>query len=217
MAAVERAFQFHNACFFDPMLKGEYPADFMAAYGERMPEIEDGDLATINQKLDWWGLNYYRPMRIAHDGSPDAAFPAARETAPVNNVLTDIGWEVYAPSLGKLIKQLYDRYDLPDMYITENGACYNMEPVDGVVDDAPRTEYLSEHISVCADVIDAGIPLKGYYAWSLMDNFEWAEGYRMRFGLVHVDYETQERTIKDSGKWYKVLAETFGTTETEAA
>ncbi|WP_174803957.1 GH1 family beta-glucosidase [Martelella limonii] len=216
-AAFERAFQFNNGCFFDPMLKGEYPVDFMAAYGDRMPAIEADDLKTINQKLDWWGLNYYTPARIAHDPSPVAAFPAVRDAAPVNNTFTDIGWEVNAPSLSKLVRTLYDRYDLPVMYITENGACYNMEPADGVIDDRPRTEYLSDHIAVCADLIDAGIPLKGYYAWSLMDNFEWAEGYRMRFGIVHVDYDTQVRTIKESGKWYKALAEQFRAAETTAA
>ncbi|TCT41803.1 GH1 family beta-glucosidase [Martelella mediterranea] len=206
-AACERAFQFNNGVFFDPIFKGEYPADFMAAYGDIMPKIEDGDLALISQPLDWWGLNYYKPERYKHN--PEAPFPSVADGPALNDVFTDIGWEVDASALKFLVHQLYDRYELPDMYITENGACYNMAPVDGVVDDQPRIEYLSEHLGVVADLIEAGRPIKGYYAWSLMDNFEWAEGYKMRFGLIYINYETQERTVKNSGKWFKALAEEF--------
>lgn len=207
--AAERAFQFNNGVFLDPIFNGAYPDGFMAAYGDRMPEIEDGDLALINQKLDWWGLNYYKPERVADNSASGAEFPAIAVGAPVNNVITDIGWETYAPALKMLTEQVYDRYELPEMYITENGACYNMAPVDGVVDDQPRIDYLSDHLSVVADLVEGGIPLKGYYAWSFMDNFEWAQGYDMRFGLVYIDYETQERTVKNSGKWFKALAEEF--------
>jgi len=205
-AAVERAFQFHNGVFFDPVFKGAYPEEFMAALGDRMPVIEDGDLAVISQKLDWWGLNYYTPMRVSHDPEPTAVFPATVEAPPVSPVKTDIGWEVYAPALTVLVEGLYGRYDLPRCYITENGACYNTEPVDGVIDDQPRLDYYAEHLGAVADLIGEGFPVKGYFAWSLMDNFEWAEGYRMRFGLVHVDYGTQVRTVKKSGQWYATLA-----------
>lgn len=208
-AAAERAFQFHNGVFFDPVFKGEYPVDFMQALGHRMPVIEEGDLAAINQKLDWWGLNYYTPMRVADDPAPDAEFPATKPAPFVNDDKTDIGWEVFPSAMGDMVAELYQRYGLPEMYITENGACYNMEVVNGEVDDQPRLDYYSDHLSVAADLIREGIPLRGYFAWSLMDNFEWAEGYRMRFGLVHVDYETQVRTIKKSGQWYKSLAAEF--------
>jgi beta-glucosidase len=96
------------------------------------------------------------------------------------------------------------------MYVTENGACFNMGiGADGEVDDQPRLDYYADHLSICADLVASGYPLRGYFAWSLMDNFEWAEGYRMRFGLVHVDYETQVRTVKKSGKWYRELALRF--------
>ncbi|TPW27476.1 beta-glucosidase [Martelella alba] len=216
-AAWERAFQFNNGVFFDPIFKGEYPADFMAALGHRMPEIEDGDLALISQKLDWWGLNYYTPERVADDPREGVEFPAVKKMPAANQVFTDIGWEVFAPALGDLTRTLYARYDLPEVYITENGSCYNMEPVDGVVDDLPRTEYFSDHISVVADLVEEGIPLKGYFAWSLMDNLEWAEGYKMRFGIVFVDYETQERTVKNSGKWYSALASQFRKENSKAA
>jgi len=204
-AAAERAFDFHNGAFFGPVFNGEYPASLLGALGERMPTVEEGDLAIINQTLDWWGLNYYTPMRVSDDPSKGAEFPATKPAPFVSQTVTDIGWEVFAPALGALVEDLYEAYDLPPCYITENGACYNMEPVDGVVDDQPRIDYYAQHLQVVADLAQAGFPMKGYFAWSLMDNFEWAEGYGMRFGLVHVDYGTQVRTLKKSGAWYSKL------------
>ncbi|OLP61149.1 beta-glucosidase [Xaviernesmea oryzae] len=209
-AASERAFDFHNGVFFGPIFKGAYPERFLSALGERMPEIEDGDLDIIHQPLDWWGINYYTPMRIADDPREGAEFPATVPAPPVSQVKTDIGWEVFAPALGDCIRTLNARYDLPACYITENGACYNMSVVDGIVDDQPRLDYIADHLAVTADLIAEGYPMKGYFAWSLMDNFEWAEGYRMRFGIVHVDYDTQVRTIKKSGEWYQALARAHG-------
>jgi beta-glucosidase len=208
-AAVERAHQFHNGAFFDPVFKGQYPADFLAALGDRMPVVADGDLALISQKLDWVGINYYKPDRVFDDAERSGDFPWTKEAPPASDVKTDIGWEVYAPGLKLLIEDLYRRYELPDCYITENGAAYNIGVVDGVVDDQPRLDYYIDHLNIVADLIKDGYPMRGYFAWSLMDNFEWAEGYRMRFGLVHVDYETQVRTVKNSGKWYAELAAQF--------
>jgi beta-glucosidase len=208
-AAAERAFQFHNGAFFGPVFKGEYPAIMLEALSSKMPVIEEDDLKIINQKLDWWGLNYYTPMRLSDNPAKDAEFPATIEAPPVSKTKTDIGWEVYSPALKSLVEYLYLRYDLPDCYITENGACYNMEVKNGEVDDQPRLDYYAEHLAVTADLIKEGYPMRGYFAWSLMDNFEWAEGYRMRFGLVHVDYDTQVRTVKKSGKWYRDLALQF--------
>src|SRR5690606_35871217 len=129
--------------------------------------------------------------------------------APVSDVKTDIGWEVFPQALGDLIRTVNARYALPDCYITENGAAYNMDVENGAVDDQPRLDYIAEYLSVTADLIAEGYPMKGYFAWSLMDNFEWAEGYKMRFGIVHVDYATQVRTIKKSGHWYRQLALEF--------
>nr|CAD6620015.1 beta-glucosidase [Rhizobium sp. TCK] len=209
-AAAERAFDFHNGAFFGPVFKGEYPPALLKALGDRMPKIEEGDLATISGKLDWWGLNYYTPMRVADDAARSGDFPWTKDAPPKSDQKTDIGWEIYAPALKLLVEDLYRRYDLPEMYITENGAAYNMGVgADGEVDDQPRLDYYADHLSVCADLIADGFPLRGYFAWSLMDNFEWAKGYQMRFGLVHVDYDTQIRTIKKSGKWYSALASEF--------
>ena len=238
-AAAERSFQFNNGVFFDPLFAGRYPEQFMNALGDKL-KMRDGDLETIHQPLDWWGFNYYMPAKVRHDPSSSSAITGAGamgrfqneaddasrflalQSVPAtdSNVRTDIGWEIDARGISYLLEQVYDRYDLPPVYITENGACYNMEPgPDGTVDDQPRLDYIADHLDALAGSIERGIPLKGYFAWSLMDNYEWAEGYRMRFGIVHVDYETQERTIKRSGHWYRdlALAHDRAHGETEAA
>ena len=209
-AAAARAEDFHNGLFFGPVFKGEYPESVLGAFESIIPDIEDVDLKIISQKIDWWGLNYYTPMRVAHDPNPDAVFPATVQAPFVHLEKTDIGWEIDSSGLTHVVRDLYAKYDLPDCYITENGAAYNMGlGADGEVDDQPRLDYYADHLSVTADLIKEGFPMRGYFAWSLMDNFEWAEGYRMRFGLVHVDYETQVRTMKKSGKWYSGLAQEF--------
>jgi beta-glucosidase len=203
--AAERAFEFNNGIFFQPMFEGSYPDGVLEAFGKDM-NIREGDLEVINQKLDWWGLNYYTPLRVKAATNPETDYPKADTVPPVPGPeLTDIGWEVHEKGLSDLLKELHTRYPLPDCYITENGACYNDGPVDGVIDDKRRIDYLDKHFGAVADAIDAGVPVKGYFLWSLMDNFEWAEGYRMRFGIVHVDYDTQVRTLKNSAHWYREL------------
>ncbi|MEM9584849.1 MAG: beta-glucosidase [Pseudomonadota bacterium] len=227
-AAAERSFQFNNGVFFDPLFKGQYPDQVMEALGDKL-KLQDGDLETIHQPLDWWGFNYYFPatVRAAHSAEERGGltgvgamgkFHSEQDTASVflnlqsvpsstSNVRTDIGWEIVPEGIMDLLKQVYERYDLPPVYITENGACYNTEPdPEGQINDQDRLDYIARHLNVLADAYETGIPLKGYFAWSLMDNYEWAEGYRMRFGLTYVDYETQERTLKKSGKWYSELA-----------
>ncbi len=203
--AAERAFEFNNGIFFSPIFNGTYHPDVLEAFGGMM-EIRDGDLDIISQPLDWWGLNYYTPLRVKNDPAPDADYPRAETIPPEPGPeLTDIGWEVYEDGLSDLMKDLYRRYSLPPVYITENGACYNDEPVNGTIDDTRRIDYLAKHFGAMADAKDAGVPVKGYFLWSLMDNFEWAEGYRMRFGIVHVDYDTLVRTPKNSAFWYRDL------------
>lgn len=219
LAAAERAFQFNNGVFFGPIFDGAYDQEFLSALGDHL-HIQDGDLEVINQPLDWWGFNYYFPATVKHNADKKAVFPATISIPSTNsNVRTDIGWEIKAEGLSHLLGQVYDRYDnLPPCYITENGACYNMGVnEEGAVDDQPRLDYLASHLTVVANAIDNGIPMKGYFAWSLMDNYEWAEGYKMRFGIVHVDYDTQTRTIKKSGHWYKDLAAAHTASISEAA
>ncbi len=204
-AAAERAFLFNNDIYFSPIFKGSYHPDILDAFGEKM-RIRDGDLEIINQPLDWWGLNYYTPMRIADAPDAETGYPNANAVPPTDDgSLTDIGWEVYETGLKDLLIELYARYDLPDCYITENGACYNDEPVEGAVNDQRRIDYLEKHFNAFADAMNEGVPVKGYFLWSLLDNYEWAEGYKMRFGIVHVDYDTQVRTLKNSALWYREL------------
>ncbi len=206
IAAASRFFDFHNGIFLDPLFKGHYPESFIDALGDRLPTGWQDDLSTINQPLDFWGLNYYTPARVKN--AADANFPAAQQLSPTKDCeKTDIGWEVAPSAFSDLITTLYANYELPECYITENGACYNDEPQDGVVADGKRISYLSTHLDAVFKVVNNGLPIKGYFAWSLMDNFEWAEGYRMRFGLIHIDYATQKRTMKNSGHWYSQLAE----------
>jgi len=204
--AAERQFQFDNGAFFSPLFKGEYDAPLLAELGDYLP-IESGDMANIQQPLDFWGLNYYCPVAVVDARKDASVFPHTRMVAATSSEdRTDIGWEIDANALTNLLVQLNDCYELPPCYITENGACYNMElDSNGVIPDEPRRRYLEDHIAGVAAAIDKGIDVRGYFAWSLLDNFEWAEGYSMRFGLVHVDYETQVRTIKQSGHWYADL------------
>ncbi|MEP3046243.1 MAG: GH1 family beta-glucosidase [Roseibium sp.] len=204
-AAAERAFLFNNDIFLGPVFNGSYHPDILDAFGEHMG-IRDGDLEAINQPLDWWGFNYYTPMRVKHDPANDVAYPQTEMIPPKPGPeLTDIGWEIYEDGMSDLLAKLYQRYDLPPVYITENGACYNDDVENGTVNDQLRIDYLENHFSAMITSIEAGIPLKGYFLWSLMDNYEWAEGYKMRFGIVHVDYDTQVRTLKNSALWYKDL------------
>jgi len=198
-----RANDFHNGVFFGPIFAGGYPHSVLEGCPDLAGHIRDGDIETIHQPLDFWGLNYYTPMRVRDDASSE--FPHVAGAPAVKPDKTDIGWEIEPQGLSHVVKDLYGRYTLPDFYITENGAADNTGVENGAVCDTMRLEYLSSHLSVAADLIAENYPLKGYFAWSLMDNFEWAEGYSMRFGIVHVDYTTQKRTIKQSGHWYRDL------------
>lgn len=201
--AAQRHTIFHNDAYLEPLFTGRYPQRMLDALGDRLPQAALQDLDTICQPLDWWGLNYYTPSRVRH---AEGVFPATELVAPGASVdCTDIGWEIAPDTLADCLDRLYQRWPLPPCYITENGACDNTGPAADAPDrvpDAMRVDYLSRHLDAVADVIDAGVPVVGYFAWSLLDNFEWAEGYTMRFGIVHVDYATQQRTVKDSGRWY---------------
>ena len=167
------------------MFEGSYPADVLSAFWDDHMDIRDGDLETIHQPLDWWGLNYYTPLRVESRHQCQRGLSDGRDGSPQlrGRRLTDIGWEVYEKGLSDLLKDLDTRYPLPDCYITENGACYNDEPQDGVVNDQRRIDYLEKHFGAIADAREAGVPVKGYFLWSLMDNFEW--GRRLQDALRH--------------------------------
>jgi beta-glucosidase len=189
-----------NGMFAEPMLFGRYPVD-LAPLVE--PVIESGDLATIRQPLDFYGVNYYNPMRIA---AADEDAPMPFEPLEILGYpTTDFGWPVVPDALREWLITLRARYRaaLPPIIITESGCSYGTSPdPNGVVDGEARSDDLGAHLGAGAVAVRAGVDVRGYYTWSLLDNFEWAEGYTQRFGLVYVDYETQARIPKRSFAWY---------------
>ncbi len=189
--------------YVEPMLLGRYPLDLMPLLEDA---IIDGDMATIRQPLDFYGVNYYNPMKIAAAGEESEIPFDFREL--VGYPTTDFGWPVVPDALREWLIVLRARYRaaLPPIMITESGCSYGMGPDEnGVVDDQPRIDYLEGHLNAVAAAVRRGVDVRGYYTWSLLDNFEWAEGYTQRFGLVHVDFETQRRTPKRSFDWYAAL------------
>lgn len=185
--------------FVDPVLKGEYPALVKERHAANMPMVLKGDLDIISAPVDYIGINYYS-RGVAHyneHGDIENVKPEGAE-------YTYIGWEVYPQGLTDLLVRFKDRYDnLPPLYITENGAACNDELRDGAVTDTQRVAYFQSHLEAVDKAIRAGVRVDGYFAWSLMDNFEWAFGYEQRFGIVHVDYATQKRTLKQSAIAYR--------------
>lgn len=187
--------------YMDALLKGKYPADVLEHLAADAPQVEPGDLQLIAQPLDFLGVNYYYPT-VAHAGKP--ASPAA-PGAPI----TDMGWEVAPAGLTGLLTRLARDYRLPPLLITENGAAYRDRVENGRVEDEARRQYLESHVRAAADAIEHGVDLRGYFVWSLLDNFEWASGYEKRFGLYYVDYPTQARIAKSSAGWYAGLMRAF--------
>jgi beta-glucosidase len=211
-----------NRWFLDPLLRGSYPADMVACYEALYgpPEsIRDGDLEIIRRPIDFLGVNYYSRHTVTGregaDGhvatSPFAGaspWPGAEHVSFVHGgrPVTDMGWEIDPDGLHEILTRVAKEYPSIPLYITENGAAYPDELVDGQILDHERVAYLDCHLRACHDAIADGVPLKGYFAWSLMDNFEWGWGYGKRFGLVHVDYQTQKRTPKSSAHWFGDVA-----------
>ena len=199
--AVERFDGFWNGAFLDPLFKGAYPE---AVAAEFEPAIAAGDLKIIRQPLDFFGLNYYAPAWVKE--APESLFGAWFGAVPAGMRFTAIGWPVDASGLNDVLVRLRDHYGNPEVYVTENGACYDDHmAADGRVADDQRVTYLREHIAAARRAIADGVKLKGYFAWSLLDNFEWSEGYSRRFGLIYVDFASQKRTPKAS---FNFLAET---------
>jgi len=192
--------QLWNALYAEPMLLGRYPvdlADLMEDYAA------PGDLATIRQPLDFYGINYYNPLKVA--AAPEGAEVPFENREVLGYPVTDFGWPVVPDGLKELLILMRSRYRaaLPPIVVTESGCSYSVGPdADGVVDDQQRIDYLDTHLRAVEAATRVGVDVRGYYTWSLMDNFEWAEGYRQRFGLVHVDFDTLVRTPKRSYDWY---------------
>ncbi len=198
---------FFNRWYLDPVFKGSYPADAVAdrvAAGHLespdMPFVEDGDMAAIATPIDFLGINYYsrNVMEAGPDGKPRDAKSVPKEE------LTDMGWEVYPEGLYDSLMRVHNEYGPKKIYIAENGAAYDY-PVDteGRIADTKRVTYLRDHFLAARRAMEDGVPLAGYFVWSLMDNFEWGFGFTKRFGLYGVDFATQERIPKDSAFWYR--------------
>ncbi|WP_280693781.1 MULTISPECIES: GH1 family beta-glucosidase [unclassified Kitasatospora] len=201
--AARRADGHVNRWWLDPIHGRGYPKDMVDLYGVDLP-IHPGDLELIAAPLDWLGLNYYFRQHVTAD--PSGPAPYTRQVPGPNPERTAMGWEVHAPGLEELLLRLTEEYGARRIYVTENGSAYpDTVTADGSIHDAQRARYLEQHLAACASAVAKGAPLAGYFAWSLLDNFEWAYGYEKRFGLVHVDYATQRRTIKASGHRYAEL------------
>ena len=197
-----------NRVWLEPMLLGHYPEDALEdleAFGG-LP-VENGDLARIAQPLDWLGINYYNDNFLrAQPGASWVATPGMLDVAGFapGPDHTDMGWPITPDGLRALMVELSADYaDLPPLYITENGCAYDDPVIDGACHDPRRIAYLDAHLRAVGAAIDEGVDVRGYFQWSLMDNFEWSHGYHMRFGIVHVDYHTLERTPRDSAWWYR--------------
>lgn len=193
-----------NRWFADPIIRGTYPQDMIELYrakGVVLPEFKEEHLRLMSQKLDFVGLNYYNDFWVKSDESrwPVGFKIENPKFVPVN----DRNWPVTERGFMDMLVRMKDEYGIEAIYITENGTSFpDVVSVDGTVEDGGRKDYLHRHIRVMREAIDNGIPVKGYFQWSLYDNFEWSFGYSSRFGIVFVDFETQERTIKESGHWY---------------
>ena len=181
--------------YMDALLRGSYPEDVLVFLGEDAPRVAPGDMATIRQPLDFLGINYYT-RNVSGTGAPLGPVESGKE-------VTDMGWEVFPAGMTELLLRLQADYRLPPIHVTENGAAYRDRLVGGRVADVDRIRYLQSHIAAMADALEGGVDVRGYFVWSLLDNFEWADGYSKRFGLVFVDYDTQQRTLKDSALWYR--------------
>ena len=190
-----------NRWFLDPLVGRSYPHDMVNGFGDAMDFVQAGDLETIAVPVDFLGVNYYtrgilRSSKVKEgDNLPRTVFP--------NDEYTEMGWEVYPEGLYNILGRLHFDYAFPAIYVTENGAAYRDEVTpDGQVDDPARLTYIKRHLGQVQRAIEIDVPVKGYFAWSLLDNFEWSYGYTKRFGLIYVDYETQQRIPKSSARWY---------------
>ncbi len=208
--AVKRADAYMNRQYLDPVMLGTYPDKMVEVFGDAWQEWSGDDMKLIRQDIDFLGLNYYTRSVTQNDSEclPVRASSVRQE----GRIYSETGWEVCPEALTDVLVWMKERYgDLP-IYVTENGSAFYdaPSPVDGVVDDPLRVSYLRQHLQAVRTAMQKGVSVRGYYAWSLLDNFEWSHGFSKRFGIVHVDYSTQERTIKSSGALYAEVIRTSG-------
>lgn len=202
LAAIRRADAYMNRQYLDPVFLGRYPDEMTEVFGEAWPVWPDADFALIKQPIDFVGINYYTRSLARHD---DRAWPVHAATVLQKQATyTETGWEVFPQGLTDTLLSVKKRYGNPPIYITENGAAYFDPPVaeNGRIRDPLRIDYLHKHLRAVHAAMQQGVDVRGYMLWSLLDNLEWSHGYSKRFGIVHVDFETQTRTLKDSARFY---------------
>jgi beta-glucosidase len=210
LAAVRRADAYMNRQFLDPAFLGRYPDEMREIFGEAWPDWSAEDMRLIKQPIDFVGINYY--TRRVERFDPDRLPLRTKHVPQPQHIETDTKWEVFPEALTKVLLSVTERYGKPAIYVTENGAAFYDPPhtIDGRVEDPLRIEYYRQHLRATHDAMQKGADVRGYYAWSLLDNYEWAHGYSKRFGIVHVDFSTQQRTIKSSGRYYAEVIRTKG-------
>lgn len=192
--------------WLDPVVKGYYPIEGKVEYDNILPADYEKDIKDIGGTVDFICFNLYFGIPVTTDNNGAAVI------AELNAAKTQMGWNVTPDAIKWAAKFLYERYNMP-IYVSENGmACHDTVSLDGKVHDQNRIDYLQRYLLKLGEAIDDGADIRGYFVWSLMDNFEWDNGYEPRFGIVYVDYETQKRIIKDSGYWYSKVIETDGET-----
>jgi beta-glucosidase len=210
LAAVRRSDAYMNRQFLDPVFLGKYPEEMKEIFGEAWPTWSDDDMHLIEQPIDFVGVNYYtRKVERYH---PDHLPLRTKPVPQLDHAHTETHWEVFPEALTKILLWVTERYGKPAIYVTENGAAFYDPPhtIDGKIEDPLRVEYFRQHLRATHDAMQKGANVRGYYAWSLLDNYEWSHGYSKRFGIVHVDYSTQQRTIKSSGRYYAEVIATKG-------
>jgi beta-glucosidase len=207
VAATARAEAYMNRQYLDPIYFGRYPEEMVEIFGEAWPEWPTQDFALIQQPIDFLGVNYY--TRSVTRFEPNAWPLRACAVRQKQSTYTETSWEVFPPGLTETLLWVKRRYGDVPLYVTENGAAFYDPPTaaNGRIEDALRVDYLRAHIGAVLDAIQHGVDVRGYMAWSLLDNLEWSLGYSKRFGIVHVDFASQKRTPKDSAHFYsKVIA-----------
>ena len=210
-AAVQRADAYMNRQYLDPLFLGSYPPELADMFGEAWPQFPQSDFDPLKQKMDFIGVNYY--TRGITQNDPSTIVERATRVRNPRAVYTETGWEMFPQGLTDILLRTHERYKLP-IYVTENGAAFYdpPTPLNGRIDDPLRVEYLRLHLGAILDAIAGGADVRGYYVWSLLYNFEWALGYAKRFGIVHVDYATLERTPKASARYYSEVIRNNGVT-----
>jgi beta-glucosidase len=210
LAATSRAHAYMNRQYLDPVFLGRYPAELKEIFGDAWPQWPDEDFALIREPLDFLGINYYtrNVTRFDPDAWPVKAAPVRQKHA----TYSDTGWEVFPRGLTEILIWVKDRFGNPPLYVTENGAAFYDPPVvtEDPLSDPLRVDYLRRHLRAVEDAIRAGCDVRGYFAWSFMDNLEWSLGFSKRFGIVHVDFETQRRSPKASARFYSQVIATHG-------